>query len=403
MSAPETLREQLARLVEDAPTDPGRLAAVRQRAHHIRRRRIAATAALVAVLAVIAVLTTRLYWTSHLEPITPTGLPTGVLLVDRQGHVLVIPNLGSGRVVTEPGVRLRAHSDVLAASRGRSITVDAHGNLVVIDPRHGTVPRLLVPWNGSAFDVPGVGPRAIYGTVLVERGEQRIWLPTFPVGTLEEKAFLQPTELVPLDLDGKPDGRPTWLGRGPGVLAVGRAGVYIWNVTGSKFSLDRVDFNGQEHGNPTYDVSVGYVGSNSIVLRRPTCQHVQCSVFIYDADTGRITKISDTSPRGSLLFSTTRVSPDGRYLATALDLSGDQRPCGWAVVDLRTGAVAPVDASIHPGGVNVRDDAGWSGDRLVWVSSTRHGSVVGGYDPMTGDSATSHVSQTDLRVLGALP
>jgi hypothetical protein len=364
------------------------------------------------MLAIAAVLTLRLYSTTHVEPIAPqpTGVPTGVLLVDRSGHVLAIPNLGSSQVVTEPGVQFLP-GEVLAADGGRSIVSQPEGDLLVIDPEHSTLPRVLAPRNGSTIHVPGLGARVLAGFV-EERGGRRIWLVTLPPGTSAWRSSTQPSELIPLDLDGQFDGRPISLPARTHALTVGRTGAYVFTGpdrgSSNWVTLERVSFDGKVHVvRIESDLSLD-AGNGVVLWRPPTCRRYHCPLFVLDADTGRTTEIADTASKGRLAVSvgSARFSPDGRYVVSPLNnaATAEQVWQGYAVVDLRTGEITPVDATIHPNGRMTRwDDVGWSGDRLVWVSQDAHGSIIGGYDPTTGDSATTYIPRTYLRVLGALP
>jgi hypothetical protein len=213
--------------------------------------------------------------------------------------------------------------------------------------------------------------------------------------------------VVPIDLDGRRDGPVVPIPSDVVLLTVGRTGAYVQTSTPAGHTLlEQIGFDGTT--DVVAEVDGGYNGGNGVVTWSRGCPRGRCWFFVLDADTGRVMRVADTSVRGSPMMGLDeRVSSDGRYVATQLSglpRIGNEVPRGWIVVDLQTGRMIPVYASIHGASVDSPpDDAVWSRDRLIWVSVSETGTVVGDFNPATERVAATTLRTNDVRVLGALP
>ncbi|MFL6136844.1 MAG: hypothetical protein ACJ74O_03480 [Frankiaceae bacterium] len=433
MSAPPGLRTQLARLVDEPPMPPDRLAGVYRRARAMRRRRAATlvSSVAVAVAAVVLAGTGLPGGSGHLAGTTtvfsPTTLPTGILLADQKGRVVRLDGLRATTTTAVSGLRIQTGNHLQAAigtgSDGRSIiAVDTTGDILAIDPGDPAHPRVLLAHKRAAgqpawYDVPGLGRRDAVRPYLARGGE--LWLWAWRRGD-QQPDGIRHSQLVAVDIQGRPVGRPLEMPSIDWVIAIGRKGAYVAASSGPKqLSLQRVDSHGRLHPLGTAAMTGPDQGSYGRALLDPSadCSGAgtaggastgDCAYQLVDADSGKLTALAGRPRTGELAPDAQSFSPDGRYVAVALlaalPLQGDQPSRGWAVADTRTGQMTVVGASVHrvPSGA-VADTAIWSGDRLIWTSPSAggRGTIVGSYLPVTGRSATTTVAHKGLRAVGA--
>ena len=409
MSTPEQLRDRLADLVDDAPADPDRLVSVHRRATRIRRRRVGAVAAVTAVVvaaaAAIATGRTGSTRTEFIEPISTT-LPKGILVVDHDGNMFVLDDLRTRQLPPVTGVRLQPAPLVLPLAGGRSL-VTAGGALVVLDPRQPRNPHVLVRFDGSDVEVPGVG-RRVPEWFEVARGGEVVWLLTYPAGTgeLESPAG----KAVPLRLDGTLAGQPVDVPAHGRVVTADDAGVYVEvpdrvprprrhslvriQPDGDRVALDELAGTGQHSG------GYGLLDGDTA----PGCAMGPCPREVVDLAGGRV--IVTDRPARYDVPTLEAYSVDGRYVAgrlVGLDPSRGQGR-GWGIVDVAMAHVSRVPGSIRRlPWENQADDSGyWSEGRFVWAGPTSDGRHyrIGAYIPATGAYATTTVPATWLRVVG---
>jgi hypothetical protein len=432
MSAATRLRVELGRLVDDPPTNPDRLASVRRRAGGMRRRRAAAATTGMAVASALALLvTSTVIAESHAEltrlpttsRLSPSLLPTRILLADQQGRVHLLDRLTATRAKPVAGPVIQTGSSLRAAvgtgADGRTIiAMDAVGDIVAIDPDHPASPRVLLAVTQGAgqpvgYDVPGVGRRTMVRPYLSRGGGLWLW-----VAQQSDQLPVRGSSLVPLDLSGRLAGPPVDLPPIQWVVAVGRLGAYVSVSAGDdRLRLMRVDADGRLHrvsaegapaldegnygaalwnGSTTCDVGATAGGSTD------DCHHEAL-----DAETGAITTLKGRPSVGYLAEDVESFSPDGRYAAVSyggLPLAKDGSTLqGWAVVNLATGAVTVVRSTIHVAPSVPADTVVWSGDRLLWTSAAPDGrsTIVGAFVPATGQFVATTLPVKGLRALGA--
>ncbi|MFL6139852.1 MAG: hypothetical protein ACJ74O_18915 [Frankiaceae bacterium] len=437
MSSPEYLRGQLARLVDEAPVAPDRLARVRRRATVIRRRRggsVVSAAATAVVALTVAVTTVSASSSNDLaHPPTTTAfpatkVPTSILLADLQGRIFRLGDLASTTATQLRGPRIQVsdtlHAAVGTASDGRTIIAwSAARDLVAIDPAHPEGFRPLLAQKRehggepAGYDVPGVGRRNTVLPYLARGGTLWLWaaqLPSDPEGPVPH------SQLVPVDLNGNPIGSPITLPELQSVIAVGRKGAYVSvPASGDHLRLVRVDAASRLHRVGGVEAPLPDQGGYGAALWNGSTECTggtdagrissdACRHDVLDAEAGRVTVVTGRPSEGFLFEDREVFSPDGRYAAVELGglplaSSGNQLPQGWAVVDLLSGASTVIEPSVHLAPSVPDATVVWSGDRLIWTGTPPdgRGTIVGAYLPATGRSMTTRVATRGLRALGA--
>jgi hypothetical protein len=430
VSAPDSLRAELARLVDDAPVTGERLPQVHARARRIRRNRTAAalTSAVAAVVVAVLVATNVAGTNRSVDPLapSPTKLPTGVLLFNLHGSVFQLPTMADRALQPVNDLRLVAARPIPVAG-GKVLALDAKQDYVLVDPRQPGSARVLlhvdhfVPMvdehgkvtrdKKALWAIPGVGPRIVV-RLIVERGGQRVWVVT--ARTQAAATFDRgPLDMYAMDLSGRVDPRGVHLPRGIDPVLAGRTGIYASasdpTHPNAAPRFARIDRSGHVSRLPGRFSAGPFEGGYGEAFLSACCDGSGLRVF--DADTGHSLPVRHAGQLQVADF-VPQFSVDGRYavdlsVPPVLPLKGtDQNPDTgfvWLMVDTTTGRTTVVPGTERYGvdfnGPN--PEATWSGDRLVWTEQLAHRSLIGAYLPANGRSVVTSVPTRGLALIGA--